>query len=113
VPTRINIEHWRGDTFNRTLTIKDSDGVVVDITGWTFLAQVREAPGESVVATITVSITDAPNGEVNLLISAANTAAVAVGTYRYDVQATKADAGSTVETVLRGAFVIVDDTSRS
>lgn len=56
--------HKRGDTFVLNSDV-ETEGVAVDITGWTIASQIRDRD-DIVIQTLTVTITDAVNGRLSL-----------------------------------------------
>ena len=52
----------RGEDFSFTLTVQDSGGSPVNITGDTFTAEIRRNGGKPLVASFSCVITDAANG---------------------------------------------------
>ena len=117
LPPVLDVEHYREDTFKRSFLLTDNaePPVAIDITGWVFLAEVRRRPGEASattpVATMTVTVTDAPGGAFEVSIASGVTKLIGAGDYSYDVQATEAD--GTVRTLVRGVITFTDDVSRS
>lgn len=101
----------RGDTFPFTLTLRDSAGAAINITGTTFLLTVdpNAAPVDASGNLFQVSgvIVDGPNGIVSFTLSGPQ-AATAPGAYFFDVQWTSA----TVRTILRGVWEIEQDITK-
>ena len=60
----------------------------LDLTNYTIDADIKELENLTQVATFTCTITDAANGEFNLLLQPATTVGLAVGRYGYDVSLT-------------------------
>lgn len=94
-----DIDYKRGDTEPITITIKDSSGSAVDITGWTLLFTVDQdkAPTneDNQQFQLTGVLTDAANGIVSFEPSASNTDLL--GTYYYEIQRT--DSGGKIKTL--------------
>src|SRR3954468_22535436 len=99
----------RGDTMRLRVELSDKDGAPVDVTGWSWRCQLRAA-NDTVAGDITVTVTDAPQGVLELSIDAADTALLALADYRFDVEAT--DLAADVRTVLDGAVRISADVTR-
>ncbi len=93
-----------GDSWSLDVTLEDEDGVAFDITGMTGVCQIRSEPGSVVVATPTVAITSAAAGQFSATLSAATTANLSPGSYRYAVRCTFAD--GSVRTVLEGVATV-------
>ena len=101
----------RGDSHLLTFRAQDSAGAAVDLSGRTYLCQVRQYPDTSTVAaTYTVSTANAATGEITFTLAAATTAAMTPGPYRYDIQETN---GSTVRTPVEGVWTLTADVSRA
>ncbi|MPM97973.1 hypothetical protein SDC9_145154 [bioreactor metagenome] len=85
----------QGTTWQLDLTIQQSDGTPMDLTGYTGRCQIRSsAITQSESATPTVTVTDPVNGKLTLSLSAEETSAIKVngGSYAsisqqvYDVE---------------------------
>lgn len=76
LPLRIE----QGETLIVPLHVVDADAVDVDITGYTFAAQVRRKPSSTTIAaTFAFTITTAASGYMQFSLTAAQTAAIACG----------------------------------
>lgn len=111
----------QGSTFSRTVTLEDSAGDPVSLVGATVSGKVRVAPeSTAVIATMTGTVTDGPNGEFTIVLSAAVTAAIAcdasgagnrvLTTFVYDCEVTYSDL--TVQRVLEGNFYLSPEVNR-
>lgn len=74
--------------FSRGFQLKE-DNVILDITGYTFQAQVRERTQSSTAYNFTVSISDAVQGLITMTMTDDITATIAPGDYVYDLVAIK------------------------
>lgn len=106
---------YRGD--DKTITFASTvDSVALDITGATFLAQVRATPGGAVLLTLDVQISDAAGGEFALTFAPADgVALLGIGESQpfvgwYDIQRTLS---SVVTTLVYGQIEILPDISRA
>ena len=104
LPKRFDLEIYQGDTLSFTITLKDSLGVVKDITGWTPLGQIRSLVDNTVIDTFTITV-DGPNGI--LTVSIPNTGTITAGSYKYDIQTT--DTSTNVRTWIGGNVTVIDD----
>lgn len=108
-----NIEYGRGDSFERLITITDSDQLPVDITGCTFSLTVdeRENPDDLSTQMFVVSgtIIDAVNGKVEFAPTSTNTG-IDPKTYFYDIE--MVSASSRKRTLIKGKFIIVQDITK-
>lgn len=99
-----------GDTETVSVTLQDSAGAPINITGRTYAAQVRAtADAASPLATFTCTITNAAAGTFACTLSATQTAALTPGGGVWDLAETN---GSTVTTLLAGSVQIVQDVTR-
>ena len=100
-----NFSIVQGRTFSKSLTMytDSTRSTPIDLTGATISGQVGLAGTDTA---FTCSITSpATNGKFSISLSAAQTAAMKPGLYRYEVIVTWADA--TIQTLLYGNFVVV------
>lgn len=106
------ITRRRGDTFPVQITINDSAGDPVDVTGATFTLTVNaeESPdtGGSEEFTLAGVITDAPGGVVEFRPTVANVDLV--GRYYFDVE--MVDVSAYVRTILAGVWEFVQDITK-
>lgn len=105
---------YRGETLQRVFTYKDSDGVAVDLTGYSASMQVRKSLADGValeLSTVNSRITlGGAAGTVTLLVSATDTATIDVGQYFYDLELTS---GSSVVTrLIEGRFQVKEAYTR-
>lgn len=111
VPKR-KIRIRRGDTYTHTVTEYDDAGVLSNLAGNTFLIQIRsDSESSTVIATFTTTIINAANGAWQFSLTATQTAALAVGSYYYDVQRTYSD--GSVHTRFEGEAEVEADISRA
>jgi hypothetical protein len=100
----------KGETFARAMTWWLVENVTPrNLTGYTMQMQVRDKVGGTVYADLSTTngkivIFDAPNGKFRATLTAAETGAIAAGTYRYDLKVT--DAGASVSYPMRGSFIV-------
>lgn len=98
---RYDIVIEQGATFDLPLQYCDSDGVPVNLAGCTARMQIREAPASAVVVEFNSTLTangfiilngpselreDGANGNLRILLSAANSAALPAFRGRYDLE---------------------------
>jgi len=103
-----NIIRKRGDTKSINLSLTDSAGAVLDITGFTFTLSVTqlEAPESADYEfQSTGTITDGPNGRVSFPISAGDSDRI--GDFFYDIE--MVDGASEISTILEGNFTFIQD----
>ena len=106
-----NFTMWSGDTKVLEVTITDSDGAAVDLTGAT-ISYVLQRNVNSAAATISkttddgISITDASGGVFQITLDASDTASLS-GSYYHECQIT--DASGNASTVFTGTVTMKDD----
>ncbi len=110
-----DIEWYRGDSYPLELSLKNkSDGLPIDITGYTFVMTVdtKSSPPDDttkVFSTPGVISGDPTLGKVTFTPSPANTSIAPAG-YYYDIQMT--DAGGNIRTIAKFKFKVVQDISK-
>jgi len=107
-PGRYNLAVYKGTTFELKPVWKIG-GVPVNLSGYTADMQVRYATDTAIIVELSTAngrITiDAEYGRINLKLTASQTAALAAGTYQYDLNLTNT-ADSTVYKILQGVFIV-------
>jgi len=105
---KYNMTIDQGATLSQVWTYKDSDGNLVDLTGYTSAMQVRETFASA--ATILDLTTEnggitlgGAAGTITLAISAATSAAIDEGQYIYDLELVN---GAVVERLVQGTFTV-------
>ena len=105
----------RGDTYSRTINLKDSAGDLIDATNYTIYFTVRK----HIASTSSSSDTDAliyktvvgdASGVHTLTVTAAETN-IEPGSYFYDIQIKKSD--NTISSSIASSFVVNGDITRS
>ena len=106
----------QGATFGQTLTLKDEDSAVVNLTGYTAAEMdLRENP-ESSTTVLTLTVANSrvalggSAGTVTLTVSASDTASLTAGDGVYDLEIT--DGGSNIYRILEGTYSIRRNISR-
>jgi len=107
-PGKYNLTIYRGDTFAQTFRFL-TGGTPEDLTGTTFTAQVREYPNASVAADFTVTVDDALDGTVTIVMADTITATLPRRGGSWDFEGTKDGA---VQTRLYGSVVLQEDVTR-
>ncbi|CAB4151542.1 hypothetical protein UFOVP587_21 [uncultured Caudovirales phage] len=110
VPAKQNITITRGDTEVFNITLLDSVSAPINLTGSTFMAQIRyEYDDTAIAASFTCTVTDAVNGVVNMTLTSAASQALVAGPAFWDLQRT---VGDVVNTLLAGKCTILHDVTR-
>jgi LEA14-like dessication related protein len=105
-----DITIYKGDTYTHEVRIKNSANTAINISGRSYKVQMRKSKAsDEIIASFTVSITNAANGVVTFSLDANTTSNISVGTYHYDFEETN---GSYVTTLMGGKIIIVGEVSR-
>ncbi len=108
---KANILMDQGANFFTTIMLADADGIALDLTGYTGAAQMRkEYSSANAAATFTVTIT-AVDGQVDLTLTAAQTANLIAGDYVYDCELTLT-ASNTVSRIVEGKVKVTPEVTR-
>ena len=106
-----NIFIDQGATFSKTITVKDTSGNALNLTGFTAIAQIRKSPSSSTSVSFTVAfVSPRTTGQITISLTATQTAALEAGRYNYDVLITS---GASVKTrVVEGIATVNPSVSR-
>ena len=107
---QIAVSLKRGDTMRLLVELLDDTGAPVDVTGWSWLSQLRITPDDTDSVVIAVTVPDPPGGSVQLELDPAVTAALPIADYVFDLEAT--DGGGAVKTLIDGQLRVREDVSR-
>ena len=103
----------QGATFSRTLTVKDSSGVVRNLSSFSGKMQVRKRVSSTdtlvELSTTNGKMTLNASGEISLSLTATETAAIATSGV-YDLEITSS--GGAVERVVEGNFNLIPEVTR-
>ncbi len=107
------ITRKRGDTYAETITVTDTTGAVIDITGYTFKLTVdpEKAPVSAAnnLFSITGTILSAVAGTVEFAPSAPQ-ADQTPGTYYYDIE--MVDGAGRIRTIALDKYIVTQDISK-
>lgn len=110
-----NLTHYRGDTLSRQITITQSDGAALDLTGYTAYFTIKEISDNSaddtnaLLAKSWTNHSDPTNGKTILSATSAEMS-IDEGTYKYDVQIKSV--ANVVTTVIAGEITILEDITK-
>lgn len=109
-PAEQDLVTVRGDTVTVNITMTTNGTTPINITGRTYTSMVRQQYDDPTPsATFTCTIVSGAAGTLQLVLSAASTAALEEGNYFWDLQE---NASGIVTTVIAGAFVVLPDVTR-
>lgn len=101
----------QGTDYAGHIVLTEDDGTPVDVSGSTFLCQMRKSYySANVTANLVMTITDAANGNVRLTLDAANTANIKAGRYLYDIKRT--DANNQITRIVEGIVTVAPQVSK-
>ncbi len=104
------IQIEQGASFSTTITVNDSTGAYTNLTNYTAAAQLRKSYYSSTANSFTVTVSNAANGELTMVLSSANTANLTPGRMVYDLLITSP---SSVKTrVVEGIATILPSVTR-
>lgn len=117
----LDIQIDQGATFQLPFTLTDEDDVPVSLSGASIAGKIRTSPeATTVIATFTGTVTDGPNGEGQVSLTAVQTAAIVADnsgtgnrkltTFVYDIEVTYSDA--TVQRILEGNAYLSPEATR-
>jgi hypothetical protein len=107
-----NIFIDQGANFSTTVTISDSDGSALDLTGYTALAQIRKTYESTTATNFTVTFdSDRTTGTITISLSDTQTSALEYGRYVYDLVIT--DVSATKTRVVEGIATVNPSVSRT
>lgn len=96
----------QGTTFNNTINLTDDlTNAYINVSGYTVTSAMRRSYySANTSANITCTITDAPNGEITMHMSAGTTANIKAGRYLFDVK--MVDVAQITSRVVEGIITI-------
>ena len=100
----------QGADFSTTLYLTDSNGDILNLTGYTALAQIRKTYGSTTIAGTFTTVLTADSGQLALSLTDVVTAAMGSGRYVYDVLLTDGSGDKT--RVLEGQAILTPGVSR-
>lgn len=105
-----NLSIDQGSTFSSTVTVESSDGLTYNLTGYTARGQIRKTYSSSTYVAFSASIPSPTSGEINLSLTATQTAALKPGRYQFDVEIVQ---NTVVQRVIEGQIEVNPRVTRS
>jgi len=106
-----NISIEKGIHYDVTFTLKDSDGVAINVTNFTFKAEIRRRAETDLIKAFTITKTNATNGIIALEMTGANTLALPVGKLAWDLVAK--DGSNKIRRYLSGDVTVTESVSNT
>jgi len=94
----------QGSDFSSFVTLEDTAGATVDLTGYSAAGMIRRTYKSSTAITFTTTIPDPSSGEIKIQLTAAQTTAMKAGRYVYDLEITSS--GGAVSRVVEGQLEV-------
>lgn len=107
---KANIVVDQGTTFTTYLALTETDGTVLDLTGYTARGQIRKWYTSNSYTTFTISITQPTEGYINLALTANTTANMEPGRYVYDIETV--DGIGTITRVIEGIVTVTPEVTK-
>jgi hypothetical protein len=112
--TSYNISTFQGDFLQASLSIKDSNNNLINLSGYDVRGQVRTSYGSSgVLLNLNPTITNYVSGLINISISSNTTQDLPVGIYVYDIERFPSGiaTGNSIKLMV-GKFIVSPETTR-
>lgn len=93
-----------GSAFNNIISLTASNGLPLNLTGYTAKSQIRKSYTSTISHTFTASIYSAPLGKVKLELTEIQTEAITPGRWLYDVEITSS--GGVKTRVIEGIITV-------
>ena len=109
-PANYDIEYYRNDEFDRSITITDANGDPVDLSSKTLTMQVKKNKSDSTasaVATLSTASEINVSGASNNIVTFSGTYDIPQGVYYYDLENTTDN-----KTIMYGQFKVTGDVTR-
>jgi len=101
----------QGADFSTTISLTDSNGDILSLTGYTALGQIRKTYGSSTIAATFGTSLTAATGQITLTLTDTVTAGINSGRYVYDIIITDSSGDKT--RILEGQATITPSVSRT
>lgn len=108
-PKRWDIEIYQGDTFAFALQFKDASNALINVTGWTALAQIKNSDGTPATTPAFATTVGGADGKITIKLTDVQSNDLAAGEYMYDVQVT--DSAGNKRTYIGGRITVTEDIS--
>lgn len=101
----------QGSTFETELDLTGDDGVAINVAGYVFNGQIRKSYySNRATANLTITVSDAANGNVILSVNSATTSNIKPGRYVYDVK--MKDTANVTTRILEGIITVTPQVTK-
>lgn len=107
--TKVNIVIDQGTDFSTSISLTDSSGAQLDVSGLTAASQIRKSYTSSNATAFTTELSNTA-GTLTLSLNNATTSTLSSGRYVYDVELT--DQSSVVTRILEGIVTVTPEVTR-
>ena len=110
LPAVLNLEMIAGDGYRNTITFKDASGSAINVSGYTFRAQVRKNPKSTTAVSFTIDNSGGATGIVIISLTGAQVRSLGIGKSKWDMEYVVGNSDPT--TVLKGDIKVNADVTR-
>ena len=112
-----NFDFYSGESVQRTFVLTDGDGAPLDVGGYVLTMQLRKSPNSAAVDTLTTEngriVTERGSNEVTINFSVAETRAIPVGAYLYDLTVEDFLAATSRKKIVSGRIVVLPEVNEA
>lgn len=105
-----NLTVDQGSSFESTIDITDTENNPVNLTGYTFIGQIRKTYASTTFVSFTITSVNPTSGSIKLVLSAEQTSEIKAGRYLYDVEIISST--NTVTRVIEGQIEVTPRVTR-
>tara|TARA_R110000796_G_scaffold34020_6_gene88017 strand:- start:51593 stop:51928 length:336 start_codon:yes stop_codon:yes gene_type:complete len=95
VATTANIFIDQGSNYSNIITVSGTNGAALNLTGYTVASQMRKSYTSTTAYNLNASIHSAANGQVRMILNAAQSEVIPPGRYLYDLEITSGSGAKT------------------
>lgn len=107
--TKANLVIDQGSTFSTDLSLRDDNGDMIDLVGYTANSQIRKWYTSTNASATFTSLINVESGVISLTLSANQTANLTAGRYVYDVEIND---GTTISRIVEGIVTVTPEVTR-
>ena len=101
----VEVDLDQGTDFNLDVVVRNDDGSVINVAGYTFSSSMRKSfYSSSATANLTVSVVNAANGNVRFSLNSASTANIKACRYVFDIK--QIDTSNTTTRMFEGIITV-------